>query len=342
MVYQQLARAAVRRYGPRIVRWGAKKALSKFRAYRSKRIKKSGGGKKESPLLTYDNDFKTDYKYKRMPRRKRRRWKRFVNKVHGIARRDQGLKQYLVEECFRTHELQPFCNFGQALLYTPDARLATLNADMGNIFRNILGNVEFDQINSLVSADVDKKIYFESAQLDLSWRNIGENPMIIDLYKVVCRKDFGLTNLDNYNDVVGLYRLGFVKQGQIIDEEDGNTVGDAKQDALNPGTTPFQSSLFCQHFRILQKRRITIAPGNTVSVTLKDSKNRLINANEQRAHICKRGQTFGYIWQSMGVPGIVEAQVVHSLPHDYVTSVIKKYGFYLPVSGKNQTSIEFT
>lgn len=341
-MYAEMARSAIRKYGPRVLKYTAGKVIQRYRNRNNRAIRSKNGPRKESPLLTYDNDYKTDYRYKRMPKKRRRRWKRFVNKVHSIARRDQGLKQYMVEEAYKVDELTTFCNFGQALLYTPDARLASLNADMGNIFRNILTATAFDNINSVINADVDKKIYFNSAQMDVSWRNTGSAPLIIDLYKVACRKDFALTNQDTYNDAVGLYRMGFQKQGQIVDKEDGNLVGDGRNDSLWPGSTPFQSSLFCQHFRILQKRRITIAPGNTVSITLKDTKNRLINANEQRAKICKRGQTHGYIWQSMGVPGLVSDLPVHSIPHNYVTSVIKKYAFYLPVSGKNQTSLEQT
>lgn len=332
--YQHVARK-VQRYGGRFVKAG----LSMASRYARSRLRTRGRGSRETQPLTYDNDFKTDYRYKRMPKRRRRNWKRFVKKVSSVVNRQQGLKKLMYTDIQRIQAVDNACSYHSAMLYTPDARVGDLSADMGTIFRNILGSVAYDNINDVtIAGDVDKKIRFESGNMDVSWRNVGAAPVIVDLYYVKARKTFGLTGSDALNNTQGIYALGFVKQGQIIDEEDGNTVGSAKSFPIEVGTTPFQSSLFCQTYKVLSKKRITIAPGNTVSMTLKDAKNRLVNATETRARICMRGLTHGYFFQTYGVPGLSGATPVQALASDIIFTVQKRYAFYLPVSGKDQTA----
>lgn len=329
-------RYAARRYGPTIVRKGASKAIRYAGRKAYARVK--GSSTRETAPLTYDNDFKTDYRYKRMPKRRRRRWKKFVKRVNAVVNRNQGLKKLLFQDIQRLTTPVNQCNYHSAMLYTPDARVNDLSADIGTIFRNILGDVNYNDINTVTTqGDVDKKIRFESANMDVSWRNVGSNPVIIDLYYVRARKTFGLLSADTFNNAQGIYANGFIKQGLIIDEEDGTSVGTNKSFGIDIGTTPFQSSLFCQTYKVLSKKRITIAPGNTVTMTLKDSRNKVVNAVETRARICMRGLTHGYFFQTYGVPGI-DGVPVQATTSDIVFTCQKRYAFYLPVSGKDQTA----
>lgn len=330
----------VRKYGPRILRAGVKRAAKyAIKRYSKKRRKNTP---RETAFLTYDNDFKTDYRYKRMPRRKRRAWKKFTKKVNAVVNKQLGLKKHLFSHVTRDSAPTGSTYYGNAMLYTPDARVNDLSADMGTFFREMFPAAVFDNMNVFGVADAQKVIRFESAQLEVTWRNVGSNPVIIDLYYVKCRRDFGLTSSDVLNNINGIFVLGFQKQGLVEDLEDNSTPFSTGQLATQYGTTPFQSPLFCQHYKIYSKRKITIAPGNTVSKTLKDPKNRYINSGEQRASICKRNQTHGYFWQFYGVPGLGEDLPVHCTSADIITSVTKKYAYYLPVSGKDQASSGLT
>lgn len=307
--------------------------------YRRRRIRKSYGG--SSTPLTYDNDFKTDYRYKRMPARKKRVWKKFVKKVNYIANRRQGLKKHLFQDVQRLSTVTDRCNYYSASLYTPDAQLDGCHADMGTLFRSILTPTVFDNMNEVSTlADADKKIIFESALMDLTWRNDGQATIIIDLYEYKTRKTFGLTSSDSKNNVHGIYELGMVKQGRVIDEENFQNLGTGRILPDAWGTTPFMSSLFCQTFKIVQKKRITVAPGNFVSITLKDPKTRVVNATDMRARICARGLTHGYFFTYYGVPGQQVGIDRYSLDCTMLFTQCKKYNYYLPVSGKDQTAIQ--
>lgn len=328
----------IRKYGPRVLGMAARAGYKMYRNRQRNNVSRRSKAPKETAFLTYDNDFKTDYRYKRMPRRKRRAWKKFSKKVNAVINKSQGLKKHLYEHVSLDSATIGTTYYGSAMLYTPDARVVDLNADMGTFFREVFPAGVFDNITNFGAADAQKVIRFESAQLEVTWRNTGINPLIIDLYYVRCRKDYGLTNQDTLNNPQGLYVLGFDKQGKVVDVEQNTTPFNAGQTATQFGTTPFQSPLFCQHFKILSKRKITIAPGNTVSKTLKDPKNRYINSGDQRARICKRNQTHGYFWQFYGVPGMGPELPVHATASILVTSITKKYAYYLPVSGKDQAS----
>jgi len=291
--------------------------------------------------LTYDNDFKTDYVYKRMPARRRKRYVRFVKKVRSITDRSQGLKKHLFQDVNRITSANDSVGFFSSMLYTPDAQVDGMNADMGTMFRSILGTSPYDNINNIaLDSDTDKKILFESAVMDVTWKNEGSNTVIIDLYYIRTRKTFGLTGVDASNNTHGIYELGMRKQGQVEDIEDSVTLGSNKITPSQFGVTPFMSSLFCQTFKILSKKRITIAPGNFVSMTLKDPRNRTVNATDTRARICMAGLTHGYFYQFYGVPGVSTLVDRYSLGTTLLVTCVKKYNYYLPVSGKDQTAVQ--
>ena len=308
------------------------------RRYRVRKSRRRPVRSRETSFLTYDNDFKTDYKYRRMPRGKRKAWRKFSNKVNTVINKGQGLKKHLYEFVIEESTGTGFTNASSAMLYTPDAQVATLNSDMGTLFREMMDPGAFDNANTFGNGDITRTLRFDSAQLEVTWRNTGVHPLIIDLYYVQCRRDFGLTNLDTLNNPEGIFVLGFEKQGIVEDIEENRIPFTNKQFSTQFGTTPFQSSLFCQHFKIITKRKITIAPGNTVSKTLKDPKNRYIEAQSQRAKICRRNQTHGYFWQFYGVPGVIDNVGFHAMPASLTTSVVKRYSYYLPISGKDQTA----
>lgn len=338
-MYQVMARSALRRYGPRVLKAGAKRvARYAISRYSKRRSSNKRGGSKETAFLTYDNDFKTDYRYKRMPRRKRRAWKKFTKKVDAVINKSQGLKKHLYTRVFNTSSPTSQTFYDSAMLYTPDARVDTLDADIGTMFREMLPAGSFDDAYNLATVgDISSFLRFESAVMEVTWTNNGVAPLIIDLYYVRCRKDFPLTSTNVQNNAQGIYNLGFLKQERVEDINDGNVPFVTGQTAIQYGTTPFQSPLFCQHYKVLTKQKLVIAPGNTISRTLKDSKNRRINATDIRASICKRNLTHGYFWQHYGVPGVVEVPVV-AVSSNLTTVVTKKYSYYIPVSNKDQAS----
>lgn len=298
---------------------------------------------RESAPLTYDNDFKTDYRYRRMPRRRRRRWVRFVKKVNAVTlRNQQGLKKVLFRRLQTLVSTSSSCAFTELMLYPSDGSVNLHAADMGEIFRDHLGTTAFDQANDMtVLANTQKQLKFESAQLEVTVKNYGVNKAIVEVYYVRCRKQHGQTNSDVYNCASGVYELGFTKQTQVTDPEEGTTIGVGRQTQFMVGTTPFQSPRFCSTFKILKRKKFTIAPGNSVSWILKDPRNRSIQANNVRSQLFLPFVTHGYFIQSYGEPGLEGPDPgvpTASLPTNIMLYSTRKYQYYAPMSNKDQSA----
>lgn len=318
---------------------------SRFAASRTKTQTRSKRSSESAPL-TYDNDFKTDYRYRRMNRRRKKRWVRFVRKVNAVTlKQQQGLKKIIFRRLNSLTTISGSCAFTELLLYPSDGSVNLHAADLGEIFRNHLGATVFNQANDmsiLGNQNTQKKLQFESAQLEVSVKNYGNNKAIVEVYYVRCRKQHAQTNNDIYNCASGVYELGFKKQTQITDPEEGTTIGVGPQSQFQVGTTPFQSPRFCSTFKVIRRKKYIIAPGNMVSWILKDPRNRTIEANNVRSELFVPRVTHGYFIQCYGEPGLEGPDPpvpTTAMPVNLLFYSTRKYQYYAPMSNKDQGAI---
>lgn len=297
-------------------------------------------GRNGSQPLTYDNDFKTDYRYRRMPRRRRRRWRRFSRKVNAVVlRSQQGLKKVINHANTVVTTTAGSSGFAGSLLYSADGSVNFNSADIGQIFRGHLGSGVFNDENNLAVTQASQKVlHFESAQLEITMRNTGLTTAIVEVYRVVCRRQHAQTTTDAGNTITGIYQLGFVKQGQIFDIETSLTVGTGIETATEIGTTPFQSKRFCQTFKIYSRKKFQIAAGNTVSFILKDPRNRKLTAENCRSQLFFPKHTHGYFFQVYGVPNIVAGVPVSADIAQVLISETRKYQYRTPVYSADESA----
>ena len=293
----------------------------------------------EAPL-TYDNDFKTDYRHRRMPRRRRRRWVKFVRKVNAVTlRNQQGLRKVIYHQVLTYAPAIDSCAFGGSLLYTSDGDPVTGHADISNIFRNHLTAAVFNSENDLtVTGPAQKVLHFESAQLEVTMRNVGSDTAIVEVYRVVCRRQHTQTQASAFNNIGGVYSLGFLKQGQIFDIESGQVVGTSVESAVEIGTTPFQSKRFCETFKIYSRKKFQIAAGNTVSFILKDARNRVLNAENSRGNLFFPRHTHGYFYQVYGAPGLVVTTPHQAVNANVLISETRKYAYRTPIYSEDRSA----
>lgn len=90
-------------------------------------------------------------------------------------------------------------------------------------------------------------------ELEISCQS--ENPCNITLYTYVARRD-------QSNAPETAWGTGLT---DIMLKQSGVTGGNV--DAYHPGVTPFQSTPFCQNFKIIGTKNMTLNPGKTVKVT---------------------------------------------------------------------------
>jgi len=289
--------------------------------------------------LTYDNDFKTDYRYRRMPRGKRRRWTRFKRRVNFVTlRSQQGKRRVITTRVYRhetpTNETRPT----ELMLYTADGDSGAQCDDMRSIIGEHIGLLNWDDLLAPGATLSQKKLQFESAQLELSIRNVGSNKVIAEVYYVRCRTSQPNLQGAYTSTPASLFSLGFEKQRQVTDIETGETVGAGKMLSVAIGTTPFQSPQFCRTFKIISRRKFVVAPGNMISWILKDPRNRTISAQDCAGKMVIRGHTHGYFIQTYGEPGIQDGVAIGALPTDIVITQTRKYCYYAPLSNENMTA----
>lgn len=251
-----------------------------YRGYKQyKGLKKAfGKNSTNSAPLTTQYDARRLYTYKRMSRRKRKRWVSFIKKVKAAS--SLLANNYL--SYTSTDAQAPAAGsqaFGYALIYgingiTPGHG----NDDLYKIVPdlNFFPNKQF-------------RLGFKSATLDAEWSAASTNTgsITLDIYEVVVRKDISKDTSNNLSDL-------FFEGIQSLTAAAGS--GTALS-ATQVGVTPFMSKLFCQNVKILGKTRILMSPGQTCHKEIRDPKNRTLQWTDQYNHILgKSGWTRGFFW----------------------------------------------
>lgn len=265
---------------------GAVSAYNAYNTYKQRRGNRDNGGNKSlstSAPLTTQYDARRLYRYKRMPRRKRRAWVRFTRKVKAVT--NLLANQYL--SYTSTANQSPSAGsqaFGYALLYgvngvTPGHG----NDDLFKIYPD-LGFAAIEQF----------KLHFKSATLDAEWSTPTTNTssVTLDIYEVMCRKDIAASTANNLSDLFfeGIAALSPTPGSGFV------------LSATQVGVTPFMSKLFCQNVKILSKTRVLMSPGQTCHREVRDPKNRTIQWTDQMNHIMsKAGWTRGFFWVAEAV-----------------------------------------
>lgn len=253
---------------------GAATAVAQ-RAYRSytktKRQRPSS-----SNVVTYQHDMRTDYKRKRMPAKKRRRWVSFVKKVRAVEFKDhannfvvRSYKSPVITVTASSNATQGAQNMTNVGIYGIATGLedSTIVGDVADIYN------EWVQKGS--SLQDGQKLCFVSAVSDVYVTNTGSNTMILDVYEALCKKDLpNNLNLFSTNS-----------QSTFPNDQTGETgISSSKS-----GVTPFQLPLFTKYFKIMKKTKHVISPGQCITWQCRDPKNRvfkgadfqLFNGNSQ-------------------------------------------------------------
>lgn len=241
-----------------------------YRAYKSysKRAGTYNGSNGGYNFTTRDYDTAVQYRRKRMPRRKRRAWVRFVKKTRAVEMKDQPTRSVLINNV----QLATFDY--QAL----GSRAQQYNAVCLYSLRGSLGFRDVGQImDTLYPAGRDKTawIHFSSATLDCTVvynffrdpsdaTNVGPTICEVDVYDIVCR------------------RTGYQLEGGNMDSP-GSEIADAEGEVGNGikltdhGATPFQlTALFTgdHGWKILGKRKFTLQEGGSFTFQKRDPRNR--------------------------------------------------------------------
>lgn len=220
---------------------------------------------------------KTQYRKKRMPRRRRRRWVRFAKKTQSVINKSLGSNQFV-------------SNSRQSgISWSAGGNTTTILNQKWNTFdlfsRNGDGSNSFlasmlRQLFNLDASSSDRRIMIDSACIDFTLRfdgsstvdpdnngslsgvSTGPIALELDIYEIV----YGATTKDNgsfYNDIQDAMNVAF---GSTLQEE-------------QRGVTLFQAPILSSVYRakIIRKRRLILGVGQVENFQFRTARNRAIS-----------------------------------------------------------------
>lgn len=204
--------------------------------------------------ITTENDAREVYRRKPMPRARRGRWAKFVNKVKHVATTLQGSKFQVILR-------------NDAVTTAPNKQgSTTIHTAMGLNGSAFTGDVSkiFDRALSITTALKDNlKVVVKGWMVETQVKNIGPNDAYIDMYYWRAKKaipvaiaDVGSAWGNGLSDLAGNFPLG----GSTLDQADY-------------GVTPFQSPGFSKTIRVWKKIRVKLSPGATTQIEQRSGRN---------------------------------------------------------------------
>lgn len=266
--------------------------------------------------VTTQHDVTQQYRKKRMPRRKRRAWKKFVKKVHAVADTGIGLRTVLFNELAFLALPPSGQQWGSVLLYGnggSDTGNENGCEDLQRIFNNDpeWGNTQ--------------RAYFKSACLDITMvNNLPAEPvadtvytMEVDVYKVYFRQvEDDLPNLTSV--------LSF-STGEV-----GTISGGGSDITMNTrGATPFALGQFLRRsgMTIINKKKFLIAGGQAATYQHRDPKNRWVAGSDVARvnnEMCLKRTTVGFFIVAKAVDPTAENTLSVRNTRTYTYKVDKK------------------
>lgn len=300
---RRLARSASRTaysaYKSPIVRAGAKAAANyAFARYTQKKAKKSftsGTG------VTTQLDAKTIYRKKRMPRRQRKRWASFKNKVKA-AQDDRGTTSITFSDQNNQFGTDTVGGTRRNLL-----QAVHLSGTNGGLFGWELGSQDLLRIvtnDDYVNDNESGKFTMKSAIMDVTVTNptpSGElqyhGALEVDLYEISYGKK--RPNLDSMTNV---WNQGIANTTAAI-------AAQPKASIAFRGVSPFEmcESLSLAGMRIIKKTKYFISEGHSISYQMRDPRNTVYNVsdikNPQVGYIGKRTRSILLVAKPVDVIG---------------------------------------
>ena len=267
-----------------------------------------------------------------MPRRIRRRWKRFKNKVLAVSEKDLGTRTVL---------------FNKTYSYTNTTsgnhivdNLALYACASGSSSLNDLSTITGLEIGSWTAASggvVDKtsKFIFKSAILDLTFRNSstfttdGTNfsldsraKLETDIYEIICSAT-GTDTISNFVDIVNMFASSATDTLNIGGAGTGIAL-------TSRGATPWDLPAALSRFKIkiLKKTKFMTPNGDTFTYQMRDPRRHV--AEEQtliRNGVNVKGWTRWVLFISKLVPGLTVGTTGNTFQENLDIGVTRKY-FY--------------
>lgn len=295
-------------------------------------------------------DQRNIYRKKSMPRKKKRRWRKFVQRVHAVADKDLGLQTVLINDQIRQTN-------GSTAISQNTLGLALYSNTSANAFLNDMQQI-FDGENQTTTLSTpvthgsgtavrpNSKMFFVSAVMDVTVRNSStlrtadstyearpEAAIELDLYTLYMRKESG-DELTNYANVSAMFNA------YDDDEIAGSGIGFNINDR---GATPFElpSALGRWGVKILNKKKYFIPNQSTITFQIRDPKRRscYLGDLDKLESWNRPGWTKVYFMIYKLVPGLSLGSNIGFYQCNIDVGCTRKYGYKLEGRTENREKL---
>lgn len=306
--WRTAALAGIRKYGPKAARHAARYA-AKYASSGSGTTSRNNKRAFTSTGITTDHyDQKLKYRYKRMPRRRRRRYVKAVKFVrHVIGKQLASVKctTYYGYSMTSTADRQAIhVDLGMTGIPVSSAAIATAAT------RNACINAAQQVLNISDGANVGNEENQMWKQLsfvvNMTITNYAATTAIIDVYRVVCKKSYANSDYDTpFVDNSGTQNTHFASIG--VGKPDWPT---APEGWSSKGITPFQNNEFTSHFKILQVKELQVPAGNSCTLSYRIPKNYKFKLGQFVGKTFIKGLSQGYVLRARTLPSTAEGALV--------------------------------
>lgn len=271
----------VERVGRETAKAIAGHAVKKFTSTSSSKTGRSLG-------VTANYDRSTQYRKKRMPRRKRKAWAKFFRKVKAANLKLLGTRTVVFNSQMQTNVTAATQAVQVFALYGKNGDVDSVNSvgfrDLSRIFSN---DPELNAEN--------KSALFGSGIVDFTMHNTGNTQLEVDLYE--------------------LYTYGMDHGGSYFtDQQDAElvtpTIAGTPLTLTTRGATPFDFPVMIKKgYKIYRKTKYFLPPGNTATAQYRNPRNHKVTGNQvltNSADFHYRKLTKVYVFIFKSVAGTIE------------------------------------
>lgn len=249
-------------------------------------------------VTTAHHDQKLKYRYKRMPKRKRRRYVRRVKFVkHALSTELPKFKYTFHEKTNVSIALNKQAMFARFSAFGIPAAGAAIST--GGTHYNPVVNA-WQHMSGFADATLPDVVYAQkwrqlSHTQNISITNYGSTTVLLDIYRVVCRKTFS-----NATYITPETTNGKEETALMLKMGDSIIPVNIAEDTI--GVTPFQMGPFTTHFKILQVKEVQLPAGDTTTLSFRDPKNRYLSMHQLIGKVFMKGMTQGYVFRAKALP----------------------------------------
>lgn len=335
----------------------ARQTLDSMRALaRRSRMRRPGGraetmtrrGRRSSAgtLGGTNADMRSIYRRKRMPRKKRKRWVRFVRKVHAVADKELGTRTVLFNDQITQRNTN---SSNQSTLSLALYSFANTTGYLNDLYQ--IGQLENEGDPSAADGATinrNSKVMFQSAIMDITIRNISDkltsvdpgNPILntysaapeaaieLDIYEVMVNRE--LTDVS----------LTFRNLSQVFNVADDPEIGGTGNGIYieSRGASPFEfgAQMGRRKVKILKKTKFFIPNGQTITWQVRDPKRRTIQYGdlEREESYNRPGWTKHFFLIYKLVPGLSQGNTLGDIRPSIAVGCTRKYAY--KVEGFNE------